>query len=344
MMKKLFIIHIVICAFSFSVSADDGTSAVRSDTGSAYSDAEPRITSLGDMLTLRTFVRLPIMPISIKPDVGEDETAAQEKARESAHLHYLPNLPLVVGAGFNWKWLGGSYAHQAANFGNTGREGRTVSNDVRFYIFKRKFTCDLIYQNYKGFHLALPSDQHVAARSVYAKRTDMRYVLYEMNIFYIFSDDFSMQAAFEQTERQEHWDWSFMGMISAVQYSLEDSISLIPPASESAFLDNTGFRKGVFRGIAAGPGFGLTIPVKKYFITAAAFFGSGYMNRRYEVSDGNVRKHDGFYRINVKASAGYNGDAFFAGNSFIYNGTGNYSGLRIVNNTYTAELYAGVRL
>ena len=218
-MKKKILATILFVLSSGSViyASDDAPDSLYKRTDAAGAEAKP-VLDMSDRLTLRTFVRMPIMPIGIEPEIGENETSSQTASREKALTQYLPNLTLNLGAGFNWKWFGASYAQKIVNFGDTGKEGKTESTDIRMYMYKRKCMGDLIYFNYKGFHLAFPADHGVSAGSSYAKRSNMKYVLYEANLYYIFSEEFSMQAAFEQTERQQSWDWSFMGMLSCMQY------------------------------------------------------------------------------------------------------------------------------
>jgi hypothetical protein len=73
-------------------------------------------------------------------------------------------------------------------------------------------------------------------------------------------------------------------------------------------------------------------------------FGSGLMQREFECDKGTRHEYDGFYRIIARASAGYNNRQYFCGAAFLYGGTANYSGLRVLFNTYTIELYSGFRI
>ncbi|MGL4370092.1 MAG: DUF4421 family protein, partial [Spirochaetota bacterium] len=271
-------------------------------------------------------------------------SSAEETIRENAHLRYLPDFRTDAGFGIYYKWFGIDYSRNVFNISDRFSGSKTECTDFRGYFYLRKISADCAYLDYKGFRLTSPLSHGVASGSTGAVRKDMTYRHYSANLYYIFSDDFSLAAAFKQTERQKSWDWSLMMMISGIQYSIDSRYSLIPQDDDPAFGDNAGFESGIFRGIAAGPGFGFTVPWKNFFLTSAAFFGSGYMRKEYRTSEGDQFHHDGFYRINVKASAGYNGDSFFYGTAFYYDGTGNYSGIRIVNNAYTFELYTGLRL
>jgi hypothetical protein len=70
----------------------------------------------------------------------------------------------------------------------------------------------------------------------------------QLNAYYVLSDDFSLQAAFTQTEQQRHWDWTLLFLVSGMQQKLDADASLILPQHEAAYGNEAGFRGGVFSG------------------------------------------------------------------------------------------------
>lgn len=88
----------------------------------------------------------------------------------------------------------------------------------------------------------------------------------------------------------------------------------------------------------------MTVPYKNYLFAAVSYFGSGYMYRNYQAAEGEKNVRDGFYRINAKSSISYNGGNYFYGLSFVYDSIANYSGIRILTNTCTFEIYSGFRI
>ena len=300
------------------------------------------VNLLEDQLTVRFSLQIPVFLVCIKPGLKSGETSDEENSREDAHITYMPDLRLSGGAGLYYKGFGFSYITRITDIPTTSDHSITEYTDIRLSEYYRKFGADLIYMNYTGFYLMDSNEHGYSGSDPEAKRTDMNLRTISASAFYLFSDDFSLRASFMQNEKQNEWDWTIIAFISAIYQSLDSDYSLIPQENEAAFSDNAGLESGVFKGIAAGPGFGITIPYKDYLFSAVSCFGSGFMHRKYETYDGTKTEHDGFYRINVKSSIGYNGTGYFYGLSFVFDSIANYSGIRILANTYTTELYSGL--
>ena len=297
-----------------------------------------------EALNVRLFFNVPLLPVTIKPAIGEHETPGDEQARQSAKSKYFPSLRGNIGLGLSYAGFGASYSTEVVTFTNEATHGESSYQDWRLYFYTRKFGADMVGLYYSGFHLSDPEKHGYAADDIRVKRTDMSMKTIGLNLYYIFSDDFSFKAAFTQTERQTKWDYTFLLMLSGMHYSINSKYSLISPCDEETFGGNSGFYKGNFDGVALCPGFGITIPYHDYFATAVAFFGSGYMHRIYSVDSGKKIRHDGFYRINIRSSIGYNGPHFYGGLTFIFDSMANYSGLRVLNNSYLFEVFTGYRL
>ena len=292
-------------------------------------------------VTVRLSLQLPFFLVCIKPESGENETPDEEDAREDAHISYMPNIRLSGGVGLYYKGFGASYINKITNISDTDKRGATKFTDIRLSEYYRKFGADFIYMDYKGFYLTDAGEHGYSTGQPETKRSDMQLKIVSISGYYIFSDDFSMRAAFMQNERQNEWDWTIIAVLSTVYQSLKSDYSLIPPENESAFGSNAGMEDGVFKGYAAGAGFGLTVPYRDYLFTVVSYFGSGYMLREYKTYEGMKSDNDAFYRINAKSSIGYNGDDYFYGLSFIFDSIANYSGIRLLANTYTVEIYSG---
>lgn len=311
------------------------------NNGFAEETKKDTVSLFDNPVTVRLSLQLPLFIVSIKPESRDNETAGEEDARGKAHITYMPNIRLSGGLGLYYKGFGAAYTNKIVNISDTGKRGVTKFTDLRLNEYYRKFGADFIYMDYKGFYLTEAGKHGYSSGQPETKRSDMHLKTVSVSGYYIFSDDFSMRAAFMQNEKQNEWDWTVIAVLSTVYQSLKSGYSLIPPENEPAFGSNAGMEDGVFRGAAAGAGFGLTVPYKEYLFTVMSYFGSGYMLREYKTSNGMKSDNDAFYRINAKSSIGYNGDDYFYGLSFIFDSIANYSGIRLLANTYTAEIYSG---
>jgi len=302
----------------------------------AYGDEIDRSSvSLFDApFTIRVSMQIPFILFCVKPQIRSDETDAEESIREGAHITYMPNLRLNGGFGLYYKSFGTSYVRKITTLSTNENSVKTEYTDIRLNEYYRKFGVDLIYMNYRGFILT----------DTQTNRSDIKLKTVSATGFYIFSDDFSLRAAFIQNEKQNKWDWTPIAVVSTVYQSLKSEYSIIPLENQSAFTDNAGLKYGIFRGGAIGAGFGITVPYSAFLFTAVSYFGSGYMHRSYITQYGNKVDRDGFYRINAKSSISYNTDSFFYGFTFVYDSIANYSGIRILTNTYTFEIFSGFRI
>ncbi len=320
------------------------TSAIILMPGYADETDKSAVSLFDEPLTVRFSLEVPIFLLCLKPDIGENESVRDEKIREDSHITYMPDMRVNGGLGLYYKGFGASYVSKIFNI--TAGRNKAVTNytDIRLKNYYRKFGADLVYMDYKGFYLADNKSHGYSAEDPETKRSDIHLRTLSASAFYIFSDNFSFNAAFMQSERQNVWDWTLLGVFSAVHQSLSGEYSLIPGKNEPAFGNNSGINSGEFSGAAAGAGFGITVPYQNYLFTAVSYFGNGYMHRSYETFQGEKTVYDGFYRINAKASIGYTGNSYFFGMSFVFDSIANYSGIRILTNTYTTELYSGFRI
>lgn len=274
----------------------------------------------------------------------------------SKSICYSPSVGINTGIGFSYKDLGFSYSTKVTKTGfnlqdfKRNNYGKTKQTDHQIYYYTRKHGIELIYQQYKGFYLDNYKSYGYSENDPEFKRSDFKMTNIGINYIYAFSDDFSLKASFNQTERQVTWDYSFLIMISQVYFNMKSNYSLIPEDQEQYYGKYAGFRGGKFYGIAVSPGIAITIPLYNFYITSAFFcnFWASYMIKKYQTSSGEINERGTFFHAKIKAAIGYNGDNYFCGASFYTGGPGidSFSGSGMSADVYVdyLEIFAGIRI
>jgi hypothetical protein len=266
-------------------------------------------------------------------------------------IAYYPNRGVFYGIDLSLYDYGISVKKEEGSTKDEELYGKSDYYNFVFYKYSSKYGIDLHYQKYKGFYIDNPVDFGYQRGDPETIRSDLKAISFGINYFYVFSDDFSLSAAFHQLAVQYRWDWSFMLMISMDYTSISSDYSLIPPQEEEYYGKYAGFSDGRFISLGVSPGIGVTIPLSKfYYFTSAFFFGGGYMNKRYETDTGEFRKNRSFTKANLKLSTGYNDIDIFFGMLFLVDLTSTQpiiaaggSGIRFDTLVAYGEFFAGTR-
>lgn len=117
------------------------------------------VSPFKDPVTVRFAFQIPVFLVSIKPFTGGNETKSEEKAKEDAHITYMPDLRLSGGIGLYYNNYGFSYVSKITDIPTANGQSITDYTDIRLNEYSRKFGADLVYMNYKGFSLT-NSNEH----------------------------------------------------------------------------------------------------------------------------------------------------------------------------------------
>jgi len=184
--------------------------------------------------------------------------------------------------------------------------------DFKLSKYSRKYWVDLNYQNYHGFYIQNSQDFSMWHYDGEHIKSDLEITNYNANYVYIFSDDFSIAAAMEQTERQNSWDWTFLLGASSGMFEIKSKNSMLPPSEELLYENYSGYTGGEYYYIAVMPGFAITVPIWKFFITYAVLLGGGYAYNINHTADGDICGNTNMFKFLSKGSIGFNGDNWFA--------------------------------
>ncbi|MBN1534820.1 MAG: DUF4421 family protein [Spirochaetes bacterium] len=305
---------------SISIEPETGQETEESQ-GTREPGEEPLIQDFSDRLILRPYILVPMNFLTISRHYSND-------AYSSKDIVYLPNPSLCAGAGVSW-WIFGLSFHTAVTpLRDTGDYGRTTFTDIQFNYYFRKFGFDLFYQRYRGFSLEESGSYGIPRGFPGSTRPDMTITTLGGNFFYVFSDNFSYNASFKQTERQTRSGGSVILMLSVVNLNIRSSWSLIPSAYEVLYGMDTGFRGGNFTSIGISPGYAHTFIIgRDYYITPSICLGSGLMKKSYGVTVGERNKLGSFIKANFRLAVGFNSERWFYGIALVVDATSTMSSL-----------------
>ncbi len=311
-------------------------------------EAGPSIDDFSERFTIRPFLAVPLQALVIQPSssnsralrslIGGDSDAGSASPVTRKSITYFPNFKLAGGLGLSY-WVFGISAQMA--FQGTAkperRYGRTRFIDLQLHYYFRKLGVDVFYQDYRGYYLESPRRYngwvYLENTPVYMSyrrgdpgtlRSDLRIATIGFNVFYVFSDNYSLDAAFKQTERQNRRGGSFLLMLSGINYRVSASSSLLPLTQEWLYGVYHGFKGGNFASLGLAPGYSYTFLIGRgYFITPVVFIGAGLTADSLKMQrtpqellagrDGEKSKLEAFLKTNLRLAVGYNGDSFFYG-------------------------------
>jgi hypothetical protein len=298
----------VIAAGNLFAEADAGVK----DQPALPTTDESSIENFDKFMTIRTFLQNSAVNLTIK---HYDKTG--DNAKYSDQIKYRPNQPANLGFGVSWKGYGLSYKF-GLGLSDSQKEnyGKTTFHDWQFYYYSRKFGVDFIFQQYHGFSLVNPSHYGYVTGEAETKRTDLKVALIGLNVFYVFSDHYSMASSFNQSERMKTSGGSFLIMVSTTLFNAKADHSLIPPSEAAAYGDDASFSGGSYSSLGIAPGAAYTLVFRNFYLTPALFIGTGFMNKQHASRSRFENKTESYIKLNLRASAGYNGNDFFCGLTF----------------------------
>lgn len=154
-------------------------------------------------------------------------------------LTYKPDLGWNLGAGIDYKWIGGELSFRSPFLGgyNTARRGLTHSFGIAVNVNNRRFWLTNQYQFYRGFYLSNPDSFGLVIgdpHGMYPYRADLSSHTFISNGLYLFNPlRVSLPATLFQKERQRRTAGSWLvGGRLTYQHIRGDS-SWIPPAGRA---------------------------------------------------------------------------------------------------------------
>lgn len=232
------------------------------------------------------------------------------------NIRYEPNVSNFYGVGVSYDGFGlrlpaiGKYGEESEQ-----EYGKTDYSDFQAFYYGTSFCVDFIYQKYKGFYLDFPEEYGYEPGDPATIRGDIAVRTVGVNLYYQFSRALSLRAAFEQIGRQASSGGSFMVMLGLQQQEISaDSDIVPPPVAVLAGIPYSGGRYYLGT-LAFGYGYGWIRG--KWYVTPVVLFGAGVNRASDERGDQTQHRYDIVTKTTGKLAAGYNGDSFFCGLTFV---------------------------
>jgi hypothetical protein len=303
--------------------------------------------------TLSTFLKLDNVEkinntFSFRPYYTIKSTSISiiDKNNVSEPVLYRAKIPSSAGLGFGYKFI---YICLSLDLPRSSESiakyGNTKSTSFQMSIQRRHFGMKFFFRNYRHFYLSNPTDFYEDWNSSrFPKRTDIG--TYTLGFYnnYILSNRFSMNAAFDQSERQKKSGGSLMLMGGGFISHLVNDSTMIPYDVRDNFPDLRNYRKGTFNSVIIAPGYGYSFVQGNFSLTPVLFAGSGPQFQS------NRETHKRYFRMRLplffssKVALSYNAKTFFSCISFSYE-TSNvpFHLTKIRTGTTALEFAAGVR-
>jgi len=239
----------------------------------------------------------------------------------AGEMKYKPNVTASVGAKISFKNISISYVHalpQSEDF------GKTKATNLVFNFQKRIFGMQLFWIKYDGLYIdtldryRLYNDMYInGVDSAFILRPDIKLNDIGFKNYFVFRKNFSVNAAFEQTERQKKTAGSFMLMYSGnfIKIENEKGKSLILESQKEFYPRIYDIYKLNSLAFKIAPGIGYSFIIKKYFNFSFIFLAGPSAQYKWYHLDGSDYTKYGLwlsYYYEVKAALGYNGKIFMA--------------------------------
>ncbi len=254
---------------------------------------------------------------------------------QAGQMKYKPNIIGSIGGKISIKNFTISYVRslpQPEEF------GKTESRNLVFNFQKRLFGMQFYWTQYKGLYLdtldryGIFDDFHKqGVDDAYIIRPDVKFNNIGFETHFTMTKSFSINAAFEQTERQKKTAGSFLMLFGANYMGVKnDKGNSLILESEKEFFPRT---KDMYNlstlSVKFAPGIGYSLIFKRYF--SLSFIAVGGLSAQFKWYDleANTRTRFGpwlsVYYL-AKLALGYNGKIFFA--NIIYSNSQDIIGFR----------------
>lgn len=232
-------------------------------------------------------------------------------------FNWKPSVQAVIGGAIRIKKFYISAGYRLPSDATHEKKfGKTTYQDYYINIQTRIVAWTIFYRDYKGFYLDnykkfYPSWNEDSLG--YPQSKNLHVIEGGMNLGFNFNKNFSLNAAFAQSERQKKSAGSFLMSVSE-RYQRIETDSNIVPSNQTIYYPNLDkLQAGDFLTTILSLGAGYQIVMgKKFHLTPVVLIGSGVQIQNYQYPGKNI------WRLNIptyasgRAQFGYNGDNFFA--------------------------------
>ncbi len=239
---------------------------------------------------------------------------SREKTGES--FNWKPAMPGLVGLALRIKKVyAAAMFRLPASPALKKKYGDTKFRDIYVNIQGRIVSWGIFYRDYKGFYLAdykkfYPKWNEDSLGFPTSK--NLHVIEGGLNLGFNFNKNFSLNAAFAQSERQKKSAGSFLMTVGERYQRIETDSNIVPVDQAAHYPTLDRYMGGDFFTTILSIGGGYQVVMGKFHFTPVVLVGTGIQIQNYQQPGENL------WRLNIptyahgRAQLGYNGNKFFA--------------------------------
>lgn len=184
------------------------------------------------------------------------------------------------------------------------------------HYYGREYGVDFSYSHNKGFYIDNPEEVGIATPGgVMPQFPDMESRFISLSVIQVFNPrEFSLNAPFDQGERQKRGAGTMFLLTSAYYGRLHSPTPIIPSQINTRYNDLKGLTETSFFGFSVAPGWAYTfVPVRNCYITGAAAVGLGGQHQVLYTSSGRDAHFALAANVQFRLALGWTGENVFAG-------------------------------
>jgi hypothetical protein len=237
------------------------------------------------------------------------------RQKTGENFNWKAPIPGVVGAALRIKGFYISYAMRIpASSSFTHKYGPTNYQDINISFQGRIVQWGVFYRDFKGFYLNDYQKFYSGWREDslgFPKAERLHVIESGINLGFSFNKNFSLNAAFNQSERQKKGAGSFLLNVSERYQRIETDTNIVPAGQSVNYPNLDRLIAGDFLTTIISFGGGYQFVAGKFHFTPAVLVGSGIQFQDYD----QVGQHKFWINVptysSLRAQVGYNGDFFF---------------------------------
>jgi len=263
--------------------------------------------------------------------------------QNDAKRSFAPSNKPRLGIGIDSEYLSGSltFANVPETSNNTqDPEVKTDYFDFQLHHHQRIYAVDAWFQKYSGLTEELLEDSEVP-------RSDVTFFNASLLGMYVFSsENFSLRAAFNNSEKQVESGGSFLAFAWGGYQSLAGQNTLLTSADRAEYGRIAQIKQVAVSSLGAGGGYGYTLSSGEVYGTLALLGGMGpQIFRLKDVEGNNVTEGNTAFRLQTRLSMGYNGRRMYSNlQSYIDQSFFPLKNINFNSSTFKIVILFGVRL
>ncbi|NCN42084.1 DUF4421 domain-containing protein [bacterium] len=272
--------------------------------------ADSRVEEIPGKVSVRVGTTLPSIPLAIQSATGSALSPAFE---------YEQNPAPKVGVGVDYSWWG-----FYLSFADTEHEkdpavyGDTQYFDFQLHSYLGQWGVDFYWQDFKGYHVATPSEITGAQPAVV--RPDLKSGYIGVNVFYLYNPErMSLVATGNGTAIQTTSGGSWMLYGGVGQQTISSDAVLAPPGFETDYGRLGNIQTAEFKIVSFGGGYGYNIVIGgPWYLHLSAQLALGPQHQEYTTRDyGRTSEWKFAGKGTGRTGLGFSGKKYFGAISIV---------------------------